>query len=188
VPVYLDSPMAINASNLLQLHYPDHKISPEKCAAICNDVTYTKTVEESKAIYEKNNNMPKIIISASGMATGGRILHHLKHFITDARNTILFAGFQAAGTRGARLVHGETEIKIHGRLHPVRAEVLNLGNISAHADYQEILEWIGYFREAPRKTFLTHGEPEAASSLKFKIEEHLGWNVEIPKYLQTVEL
>jgi len=132
--------------------------------------------------------MPAIVISARGMATDGRILHHLKHFITDGRNTVLFAGFQAAGTRGARLINGEKEIKIHGELHSVRAEILNLENISAHADYNEILSWIGNFREAPRKTFLTHGEPEASSSLKLKIEEHLGWNVEIPSYLQEVSL
>lgn len=188
IPVYLDSPMAINASNLLKQHYTDHKLSPEKCADICSDVIYTQTPEQSKEIYNKNNGMPVIVISASGMATGGRILHHLKHFITDGRNTVLFAGFQAAGTRGARLINGEKEIKIHGELHSVRAEILNLENISAHADYNEILSWIGNFREAPRKTFLTHGEPEASSSLKLKIEEHLGWNVEIPSYLQEVSL
>ncbi len=188
IPVYLDSPMAINVTSLLKQHFADHRLSPEKCADVCGSVIYTKTPEESKEIYGKNNGLPAIVISASGMATGGRILHHLKHYITDMRNTILFAGFQAAGTRGARLVHGEKEIKIHGSLHPVRASILNLGNISAHADYKELLEWIGYFRQQPRKTFLTHGESEASSSLKFKIEDRLGWNVEIPIYLQQVEL
>lgn len=188
IPIYLDSPMAINASNLLKQHYADHKISPDKCADICNSVIYAQTPEQSKEIYNKNNGMPVIVISASGMATGGRILHHLKHFITDSKNTILFAGFQAAGTRGARLIHGEKEIKIHGELHPVRAEILNLENISAHADYKELLDWLGHFRKAPRKIFLTHGEPEAASSLKFKIEDRFGWNVEIPSYLQQVDL
>lgn len=188
VSVYLDSPMAINASNLLKQHCADHKLSPEKCADVCDDVIYTQTPEQSKGIYNKNNGMPVIVISASGMATGGRILHHLKHFVTDERNTILFAGFQAAGTRGAQLIHGEKEIRIHGELHPVRAEILNLENISAHADYNEIISWLGHFRKAPQKTFLTHGEPEAASSLKFKIEDRLGWRVEIPTYLQQVDL
>lgn len=188
IPVYLDSPMAISATKLLQQHHAEHRLSKDECHAVCGSVFYTKTVEQSKEIYNKNNGLPTVIISASGMATGGRVLHHLKHFIGDPRNTILLSGFQAAGTRGARLVHGETEIKIHGNLYPVRAEIDMLDNISAHADYQEILEWLGHFREAPRKTFLTHGEPEAASSLKFKIEEHLGWNVEIPEYNQKVEL
>jgi metallo-beta-lactamase family protein len=131
--------------------------------------------------------MPSVIISASGMATGGRVLHHLKNYIGDPRNSVLFAGFQAAGTRGARLVSGESEIKIHGDMFPVRAEISNLGNISAHADYQEILDWLGHFREQPRCTFLTHGEPAAAAAFKLKIEETLGWNVEIPDYKQTIE-
>lgn len=188
IPVYLDSPMAISATKLLQQHHAEHRLSKDECHAVCGSVFYTKTVEQSKEIYSKNNGLPTIIISASGMATGGRVLHHLKHFIGDPRNTILLSGFQAAGTRGARLAHGETEIKIHGNLYPVRAEIDMLDNISAHADYSEILEWLGHFREAPRKTFLTHGEPEAASSLKFKIEERLGWNVEIPGYQHTEEL
>lgn len=188
IPVYLDSPMAISATKLLQEHHAEHRLSKDECAAVCASVIYTKTVEQSKAIYSRNNGMLGVVISASGMATGGRVLHHLKHYIGDPRNTVLLAGFQAAGTRGARLAHGETEIKIHGHLYPVRAEISMLDNISAHADYKEILEWLGHFREAPRKVFLTHGEPEAASSLKFKIEEHLGWNVEIPEYKYDVEL
>lgn len=188
IPVYLDSPMAISATKLMQQHYAEHRLSKEQCAAVCSSVFYTKTVEQSKEIYNKNNGMPAIIISASGMATGGRILHHLKHFISDPRNTVVLAGFQAAGTRGARLAHGETEIKIHGNLYPVRADIEMLDNMSAHADYSEILEWLGHFREPPRKVFITHGEPEAASSLKFKIEEHLGWTVEIPEYKQEEEL
>jgi len=188
IPVYLDSPMAINASNLLKQHYADHKLSPDLCADICSSVIYTQTPEQSKEIYNKNNGLPVVVISASGMATGGRILHHLKHFIGDKRNTILFAGFQAAGTRGARLINGEKEIKIHGEFHPVRAEILNLENISAHADYEEMLEWLGHFRKPPRKTFLTHGEAEAAEAFKKKIEEHLHWNVEVPIYLEQVDL
>lgn len=187
LPVYLDSPMAISATKLLEDHHEEHRLSKQECSSICNSVIYTPTVEQSKAIYTRNNGLPSIIISASGMATGGRVLHHLKHFIGDPRNTILLAGFQAAGTRGARLEHGETEIKIHGDLFDVRAEIDMLGNISAHADYQEILGWLGHFRKAPRRTFLTHGEPEAASSLKLKIEKHLGWTVDIPEYKQMVE-
>ncbi len=189
IPVYLDSPMAINATNLLHKHLNELHLSPEECAKVCDGVIYTQTVEQSKDIYSKNNNIPKVIISASGMATGGRILHHLKHYIGDRKNTILFAGFQAAGTRGARLAHGETELKIHGHLYPVHAKIEMLDNISAHADYQEILDWLDSARNnPPRKVFITHGEPESASSMKFKIEEHLGWNVEIPNYLQEEEL
>lgn len=184
IPVYLDSPMAISATKLLQQHNTEHRLSKEDCVAVCSSVFYTKTVEQSKEIYNKNNGLPAIIISSSGMATGGRVLHHLKHYIGDQRNTVLLCGFQAAGTRGARLAQGEKEIKIHGSLYSVRADIDILDNISAHADYNEILERLKHFRKPPRKTFITHGEPNAAASLKFKIEEKLGWNVEIPEYKQ----
>ncbi len=186
-PVFLDSPMAIDATQLLNRHKNDHRLSKKLCAEVCRVAQYVHTAEESKAL-DRGNGLPAVIISASGMATGGRILHHLKHFIGDMRNTILFTGYQAAGTRGARLVHGEGEIKIHGRMWPVRAQVEELHNTSAHADYSEILDWLGYFQTPPRKVFITHGEPEAASSLKMKIEDHLGWNAVTPDYLQEVEL
>jgi metallo-beta-lactamase family protein len=187
LPTYLDSPMAINVTKLLQEHNAEHRLSASECEKVCESVIYTKTVEESKAIYNTNNGFPAIIISASGMATGGRVLHHLKAYIGDPRNSVVLAGYQAAGTRGARLAHGETEIKIHGAMFPVRAEIAMLDNISAHGDYQEIMDWLGHFREPPRKVFLTHGEPEASSSFKFKIEDHLGWEVEIPTYGQCEE-
>lgn len=185
VPVYLDSPMAINATQQWQENINDHRLDAKKCGEVCRTARYTRTAEESKEL--DNGPVPAIIISASGMATGGRVLHHIKHYIGDERNTILFAGYQAAGTRGARLVNGEKEIKIHGRMWPVRAEVDNLSTLSAHADYEEIIEWLRGFREQPRKVYLTHGEPEAAAAFKVHIEEALGWNVEIPEYKQTVE-
>ena len=188
VPVFLDSPMAIDVTKLLHQHLEEHRLSKSECAEMCSSVTYTKTVDESKAIYERNNGMPGIIISASGMATGGRVLHHLKQYIGDARNMVILAGYQASGTRGARLEHGEDEIKIHGHLYPVEAEIVSLATMSAHGDYKEILDWLGHFQEPPHKTFLTHGEPEAASAFKFKIEERLGWNVDIATYLQEEEL
>lgn len=188
IPVFLDSPMAINASELLCKHTNDHRLSPGLCADICAVAECTRTVEESKAIYNKNNNMPKVIISASGMATGGRVLHHLKHHLGDPRNTILLAGFQAAGTRGDRLARGEKEIKIHGQMWAVNAEIEKLDNMSAHADYQEILNWMENFNSPPRKVFIVHGEPQAAQSMKEKIEEKFGWNAVVPEYLQEEDL
>tara|TARA_R110001592_G_scaffold126059_6_gene336618 strand:- start:11032 stop:12426 length:1395 start_codon:yes stop_codon:yes gene_type:complete len=187
IPVFLDSPMAINATRLLKHHRADHRLSGPLCAEVCHAAKYVNTADESRAL-DEGMAVPQVIISASGMATGGRILHHLKHFIGDARNTVLFTGFQAAGTRGARLVHGEDEIKIHGRLWPVRAEVDILHNMSAHADYSEILGWLGHFRTPPKRTFITHGEPEAASSLRMKIENHLHWDATVPDYLDQVDL
>lgn len=187
IPVYLDSPMAINATRLLDAHRDDHRLAARLCGEVSRAAHYVQTPEDSRAL-DGGNAMPMVIISASGMATGGRVLHHLKHFIGDARNTIAFTGFQAAGTRGARLIHGEDEIKIHGTMWPVRAQIEVLHNMSAHADYSEILEWLENFDRPPRRTFVTHGEPEAASSLRMKIEDRLGWSVTVPDYLQKETL
>jgi len=134
------------------------------------------------------NPMPKVIISASGMATGGRVLHHLKRYAPDPKNTILFAGFQAGGTRGAAMISGADSIKIHGEYVPVRAQVANLEMLSAHADVDEILRWLHGFRRAPKITFVTHGEPAAADALRHRIEEELGWRTMVPDQGQQVEL
>lgn len=128
------------------------------------------------------------MISASGMATGGRILHHLRKRLPDERNTVIFVGFQPEGTRGRRLVEGEEEIKIFGAFVPVRAKIERLENLSAHADSREILRWLGGFKRAPETVFLVHGEPVAQEALKNKIAEKFGWQVEIPEYLQKFEL
>lgn len=183
LPVFLDSPMAINATSLLCSHMDELRLSQEVCDRLCKIATYTNTPEQSKEI--DTHRFPMIIISASGMATGGRILHHLKAFASDHRNTILFTGFQAAGTCGRRMVESEKEIKIHGQMIPIRAHVESMSNTSAHADYQEILEWLTHFNKSPRKVFITHGEPEAANHLKAKIEEKFGWNCIVPSYLQS---
>jgi len=185
IPVYLDSPMAINVTELLHKHKSEHRLSPAVCRAMCDMVIYTRKREESKAINE--HHMPCVIISASGMATGGRVLHHLKHTLGDERNTILLAGFQAAETRGDRLVRGETEIKIHGEMYPVRAEIQYMRSVSAHADYNEMLEWLEGFNAAPRQVFIVHGEEHAAASLKKKITDKFGWDAHIPEHLETVE-
>ncbi len=129
-----------------------------------------------------------IILAASGMATGGRVVHHLRAFAPDARNTILFTGFQAGGTRGASIVQGAELIKIHGQYIPVRAEVRQLENLSAHADADEILTWLRGFGHPPRRTFITHGEPDAAEGLRRRIEQELQWPCVIPEYLQRVML
>ena len=188
LPVFLDSPMAINASDLLHRHLNDHRLAQGLCMDVCGSATYASTVSQSKAISGNNNNMPKVIISASGMAVGGRVLHHLKNYLGDARNTILLAGFQAAGTRGDRLARGESEIKIHGQMWPVKAQIEKLDNMSAHADYQEILNWMENFTSSPRKVFVVHGEPAAAQSMRRKIEEKFDWNVIVPEYMHSEDL
>jgi metallo-beta-lactamase family protein len=186
LPVYLDSPMAIDASDLLIGHLNDHRLPRGLCAEVCGVAQYTRSTEESKALDGKIA-MPKIIISASGMATGGRILHHLRNYLGDRRHTVVLAGFQAEGTRGWRLARGEKEIKFHGRLWPVEAEIAMLDNMSAHADRGEIMSWLGHFTSPPRKTFVTHGEPAAAESLRRLIEDRLGWNALVPRYMQEEE-
>ncbi|EXL07890.1 MAG: MBL fold metallo-hydrolase [Pseudaminobacter sp.] len=185
-PVFLDSPMAINATELLHRHNGDHRLTPEECARACNVAQYVRGVEESKAL--TSNPMPKVVVSASGMATGGRVLHHLKRYAPDKRNTILFSGFQAAGTRGADMLDGADRIKIHGEYIPVRAEVANLPMLSAHADSDEIVKWLGSFRRPPKMTFISHGEPEASDALRRRIQDDLGWPCRVPEHLEKVVL
>lgn len=192
VPVFVDSPMASSATRLYLRHHEGHDIEMKDLMDERRNPLATKrfnlarTREESKLI--SNRDQPSIVISASGMCTGGRILHHLRKRLPDARNTILFVGFQAAGTRGRRILDGEQEIRIFGEMIPVRARVEMLENLSAHADYHEILRWLDGFRRPPRETFLVHGEPEAAESLRRKIAARPGWTVSIPDYLDEVPL
>jgi metallo-beta-lactamase family protein len=186
LPVFLDSPMAIDAGGVFRAHPGEHRLSPSECRAMCATAHEVRDAEESKAL--DRNGIPKVIISASGMATGGRVLHHLKIFAPDRRNTILFTGFQAGGTRGAALVAGATAIKMHGQYVPVRAEIANLQMLSAHADADEIMAWLRNFEAPPRLTFVTHGEPSAADALRHRIEEELGWACRVPGYKDSAEL
>ena len=186
VPVYLNSPMAINATRLYRDYNAEHRLSDQECAALHAAAQMVHTAEESRALNARGG--PMIIVSASGMATGGRVVHHLKAFAPDARNMIVLPGFQAAGTRGAALAAGATEIKIHGGYVPVRAEVVKMDSMSAHADYSEILDWLRGFKRAPRRTFVTHGEPAAADEMRRRIEETFGWAVSVPEYGEKAAL
>jgi metallo-beta-lactamase family protein len=186
VPVFLDSPMAADVTRLLQAHADEHRISREECAQVSRAVDITNSVEESKAIDRRTG--PLIVISASGMATGGRVLFHLERFLPDRRSTVLLVGHQAAGTRGEQLLNGAEEIKIRGKYVAVHAEVVALNGLSAHADYNEILEWLRGFERAPLTTFVTHGEPSAADALRQRIEDSLGWTVHVPEHGERVKL
>ena len=186
IPIYLDSPMAINATHILCQHIEDLRLTKTECEALSEAATYIQTVEDS--IELDRHKTPKVIISSSGMVTGGRVLFHLKAYASDARNTILFTGYQAPGTRGADILDGANYIKMHGRMTAIHAEVDAIRSTSAHADYEEMLEWLGHFKQPPKKTFITHGEPESALSLKHKIESKLGWSCIIPQYKQTEQL
>jgi metallo-beta-lactamase family protein len=186
LPVYMDSPMAMDATDIFATYEHDHRIGASEIRAVCAMPHYVRTIEESKHL--DRSGMPKIIISASGMATGGRVLHHLETYAPDSRNLILFAGFQAGGTRGAAMLQGAETIKIHGRYIPVRASVKNLDMLSAHADADEILAWLRGFRSTPKMTFITHGEPAAADCLRRRISEELGWPCSVPEYRDMVQL
>jgi metallo-beta-lactamase family protein len=186
VPVYLDSPMAIDATELLLEFAAEHRLSRADAAAIGRSATLVRTAEESKAL--DRIRQPAVILAASGMATGGRVLHHLKVFATDERNTILFSGHQAGGTRGAALVAGATEIRIHGESFPVRAEVTQLESASAHADADELIAWLRRLGIAPRQVFVTHGEARASDTLRSRVQNELGWNVSVPEFRDEVEL
>ncbi len=186
IPVYLNSPMAVDATAIFNHYKNEHRLTPEQSHALCRVAHMVNSIEESKALNETT--VPMIILSASGMASGGRVVHHLKAFAPNPRNTILFVGFQAAGTRGAAMLDGAESIKIHGQYVPVRAKVEYLANLSAHADYAEILAWLGGFERAPKTTFITHGEPVAADAMRLHVEEEMHWKVFVPEYLETVEL
>jgi metallo-beta-lactamase family protein len=145
-----------------------------------------ETPEESRELNTRHG--PMVIIAASGMATGGRVVHHLKAFAPDRRNTILFAGFQAGGTRGATIVGGADSVRIFGQDVPIRAEVVSLDNLSAHGDAGEIIGWLRGFKAPPRTTFITHGEPAAADAMRQRIERELHWHCHMPCYLESIEL
>jgi metallo-beta-lactamase family protein len=186
VPVYLNSPMASRATGILGTHVGEHRLSAAECESLAAAARWVDTPEESKALNERRE--PMVIVAASGMVTGGRVLHHVKAFAPEARNTILFCGFQAAGTRGAAILAGAESVKIHGAAVPIRCEVASIDNLSSHADADEILDWLRSAPNAPRLTFVTHGEPEAADALRRRIAEELGWECRVPEYRDRYEL
>ena len=186
VPVYLNSPMAIKATEIFSRFHKEHRLAAGECELIDEMTTYVRTAEESIELTKRKG--PSIIISASGMASGGRVLHHMKGLIGDRRNSIVFVGFQAPGTRGAALVGGADKVKIHGEYHTVRAEIHHLDALSAHADGDEIMAWLGKMNLPPRHTFITHGEPAAADAMRLRLRDELGWQCSVPEYLTEAAL
>lgn len=184
LPIHVDSPMALEGLEYYKRRM--HELDPELpvlTRAVPRFIA-VETADESKRLVETDG--PLIVIASSGMATGGRVVHHLFAELPDERNTILFVGFQAMGTRGRRLIDGAKYIKMYGQEVPVRAKVERLNGMSAHADADEILRWLRTFPSAPRTTYLVHGEPDAQTALQARISKELGWQVEIPSQGQTV--
>ncbi len=190
-PIYLDSPMAVDVTDTFRKHrdsYDDEtweRISVGEPPLRFPGLTMSRTVQQSKAINSVKG--PAIIMSTSGMCTAGRIKHHLKNYIRDARNTVLFVGYQGRGTLGRLILEGRDKIRIHGKEHAVRAEVRQIFGFSGHADRTGLLQWADSIRPAPKQTFLTHGEPDSSEALASRLREK-GWNVDIPEYQSTVTL
>jgi metallo-beta-lactamase family protein len=164
LPVFLNSPMATDVTRIYHAHRDEHRLTEAECTAMCTAARFVNSVEESKHLNTLSG--PMIVVSASGMATGGCVLHHLKAFAPDPRNLILFTGYQAADTRGAALVGGAETIRIHGESIPVRAEVVQLRSTSSHADCDELVAWLTSAPTRPERIFVTHGEPAAADALR----------------------
>lgn len=179
LPVFLDSPMAISATTTFYKHQEDHKLTEDECRQMSEVTQYSRTTEDSKAIDQRSG--PMIVISASGMVTGGRILHHLCRFLRDENNTVLFVGYQAGGTRGRTLLDGTDEIKVHGQYVPVRARIAQIEGLSAHADYREMLDWFAASKLSPERVFVTHGELPAADAFRRRLKDTFGWNAVVPE-------
>ena len=192
VSVFIDSPMAIDVTDIYCRHPEDHDIDmkllmdQKRCPLCCRQYHLVRTAEESKAL--ANRREPMIIIAGSGMATGGRVLHHLKRCLPDHRNTVMLPGFQAAGTRGRSLQNGARTIRIHGQDVLVRARVETIDGLSAHADRTELLRWMRGFTRPPARTYIVHGEPEGADALAAAIRSELGWTAAIAEDGVTVPL
>lgn len=181
IPIYLDSPLAVKSTEIFCRYATELGISKEDVQRLCHTAHFLSTQEESKSVDQLEG--PKVIISASGMVTGGRVLHHLKVFGSDPNNMILLTGYQASGTRGEALLAGKKTIKVHGDEIPIKAEVAALTNTSSHADYQEILDWMAQFQPPIRTVFINHGEKAASESLKEKIEATFGYEVIVAQHL-----
>lgn len=192
LPVAVDSPMGAEATRLYTKHREDHDFDMTRLKNLNRNPLATRNFSlvqgrnGSKAL--KDQQGPAIIISASGMATGGRVVHHLAQWLPDRASSVIFVGYQGVGTRGRRLQDGEKQIKIHGELVPVNAHIESIGSLSAHADCGEIMRWLGGFKRPPRKTFVVHGEVGSATALRDRIVRELGWDVVIPTYKEVVEL
>jgi metallo-beta-lactamase family protein len=192
VPVFADSPMAIEAVNIFLKHTEDYSQETKELVARLGSplqwpgFTFAKTPEDSKKINDMK--YPCVIVSSSGMVSGGRILHHLLLRLPDPRNLVLFIGFQSPGTRGATIKSGARDVKIFGEIVPIRAQVAALEQFSDHADTPELLEWLRTFKNRPEETYLVHGEPSAASLLQAAISQELHWKVNIAEWREKVAI
>lgn len=186
VPIFVNSPMATNATLLFRRSSAYHRLDASLAAAACGRAHYVRSVAESRELVSRGS--PAVILSASGMATGGRVLHHLRALAPDPRNTLLFPGFQAPGTRGDAIVRGATAVKIHGAMVPIAAEVIQLDLFSAHADQAGLLAWLRACERPPERVFVNHGEPVPADTLRRIVKDELGFPAQVPEYRDCLAL
>jgi metallo-beta-lactamase family protein len=184
LPVYMDSPMGKSVFDLFEKYSSWHKLDATDRTGIRKNLNFIETVSETKAL--ALDTKPKIIIAASGMGTGGRILTYFAHFLGDANATILFTGYQAEGTRGRTLLDGASQLKLFGKYFPVKATITSIESLSAHADQNELIDWLSKIRETPGEIFIVHGENNAAVALQHKLKQVYGWNAAIPILNQEV--
>ncbi len=183
VPVFLDSPMAVHSTHLFEQHPGEHRLTQREARALTRGATMVSSTDESKAL--ANRHGPMLILSASGMATGGRVLHHLAHHAGNHRNMVILTGYQAPGTRGATLASGAASVRIHGREVAVRAEVVQLQSASAHADANQLLAWLRTMPSPPTQVYVVHGERGPADELRKRIDHELGWRARVPEHGST---
>ena len=183
LPVFLDSPMAVHTTGLFKRHPDAHRLNAHDLQSLKHVATMVESVEESKALSKRHG--PMVILAASGMATGGRVLHHLAHYLPDHRNMVILTGYQAPGTRGARLAAGETLLRMHGQDVAVHAEIVQLQSSSAHADASQLVAWLGRMTQKPDQVYVVHGEADASDALRQRIERNLGWRALVPEHGST---
>jgi len=183
LPVFLDSPMAVHTTQLFEKHPGEHRLSRQDTHALTHSATMVNSTDESKALASRHG--PMVILSASGMATGGRVLHHLAHYAGDHRNMIILTGYQAPGTRGATLSGGSKTVRIHGKDVEVNAEMVQLQSASAHADASQLLAWLRTMPQAPDQVYVVHGEAGPADTLRGRIQRELGWRALVPEQGST---
>ncbi len=186
IPVYMDSPMGTNVLDIFHHNTEWHKLSPSECTEMCADIRVVKTIEETQRLADDPTQ--KIIIAGSGMVSGGRVLTYLQQYLPDHSATVLLVGYQAEGTRGRQMLEGAKEVKIKGQYYSVRANIVNIQGLSAHADQQGLLNWMSSIKKKPQHLFLVHGEAQAADAFRVKVKDIFGWECEIPELFETKEL
>ena len=183
LPIFLDSPMAVHTTELFQRHPEAHRLDGHALKALKHVATMVETPEQSKALAKRHG--PMVILAASGMATGGRVLHHLAHYLPDHRNMVILTGYQAPGTRGFTMANGGPTLRLHGQDVAVQAEVVQLQSSSAHADASQLIDWLKHMKNPPDQVYVVHGEPEASDALRQRIERDLRWRAVVPEHGST---